>query len=53
MGLAENGVGWALDEHNESLISDSMKSKVADLTNKVKSGSIIVHNYTDDNNCPS
>ena len=53
MGLAENGVGWALDEHNASLITDSMKSKVADLTSKVKSGSIVVHNYTDDNNCPS
>ncbi len=28
LGLAEDGVGWALDEHNESLITDEMKSKV-------------------------
>ena len=34
LGLAEDGVGWALDEHNESLISDEMKSKVEAKTKK-------------------
>ena len=53
LGLAEDGVGWALDEHNASLVSDAMKSKVTDLSNKVKSGSIKVHDYMSDNNCPS
>ena len=53
LGLAEDGVGWALDEHNASLVSDSMKSKVTDLSDKVKSGSIKVHDYMSDNNCPS
>ena len=28
LGLAEDGVGWALDEHNASLITDDMKAKV-------------------------
>ena len=53
LGLAEDGVGWALDDNNASLISDAMKSKVDDLSDKVKSGSIKVHDYMSDNNCPS
>ena len=28
LGLAEDGVGWALDEHNQDLVSASMKGKV-------------------------
>ena len=28
LGLAEDGVGWSLDEHNASLITDDMKAKV-------------------------
>jgi F-type H+-transporting ATPase subunit beta len=53
LGLAEDGVGWALDDNNASLITDAMKSKVNDLSDKVKSGSIKVHDYMSDNNCPS
>ena len=53
LGLAEDGVGWALDEHNEPLISDVMKSTINGLSDKVKSGSIKVHDYMSDNNCPS
>ena len=53
LGLAEDGVGWALDEHNESLITDVMKSTINGLSDKVKSGSIKVHDYMSDNNCPS
>ena len=30
LGLAEGGVGWSLDENNESLISDEMKAAVAE-----------------------
>ena len=53
LGLAEDGVGWALDEHNESLISDVMKSTINGLSDKVKRASIKVHDYMSDNNCPS
>ena len=28
LGLAEDGVGWALDEHNEALISAEMAQQV-------------------------
>ncbi|OED36259.1 BMP family ABC transporter substrate-binding protein [Chromatiales bacterium (ex Bugula neritina AB1)] len=51
LGLAEEGVGWALDEHNASLISDDMKAKVEEISAMIKSGDIKVHDYTSDNTC--
>ena len=41
-GLAEDGVGWALDEHNASLITDEMKSKVEQARKDIISGKITV-----------
>ena len=52
LGLAEDGVGWALDEHNAKLVSSAMKSKVEQVRKGIISGSIKVHNYMDDNKCP-
>jgi basic membrane protein A len=52
LGLAEEGVGWALDEHNQSLITDEMKAKVEDAQAKIASGEIEVHDYMADNSCP-
>lgn len=51
LGLAEDGVGWALDEHNESLISDEMKAAVAAASEGILSGKIAVHDYMADNSC--
>lgn len=51
LGLAEDGVGWALDEHNESLISDDMKATVEEAAAKIVAGELSVHDYTADNNC--
>ena len=51
LGLAEEGVGWALDEHNESLITDEMKAALEDASAKIVSGDISVHDYTTDNAC--
>ena len=51
LGLAEDGVGWALDEHNEALISADMKAQVEELSAKIKSGEIVVHDYTSDDSC--
>ena len=51
LGLAEEGVGWALDEHNESLITGEMKAKVDEVSEMIKSGEISVHDYTSDNTC--
>ena len=51
LGLAEGGVGWALDEHNASLISDAMKSQI-DGGADIVAGKIQVHDYCSDNACP-
>lgn len=51
LGLAEEGVGWALDEHNESLITDDMKAAVDDVAAKIVAGDLSVHDYTTDNAC--
>ena len=53
LGLKEDGVGWAYDKHNKSLITDVMKSTINGLSDKVKSGAIKVHDYMSDNNCPA
>ena len=42
LGLAEDGVGWALDEHNESLISADMKTAVEQAKADIISGKINV-----------
>ncbi len=51
LGLAENGVGWALDEHNEALISDEMKAAAEAATAAIVAGDIAVHDYMSDNSC--
>ncbi len=53
MGLANGGVGWALDEYNKDLITDEMKAKVEELSAKIQSGEIVVHDYTTDSSCPA
>jgi len=52
LGLNEGGVGWSLDEHNESLISDEMKAAVEQASEDIKSGKIQVHDYMSDSSCP-
>ena len=52
LGLAEGGVGWALDEHNAALITPEMKAAVEDAAAKIVSGEIVVHDYMTDNACP-
>jgi basic membrane protein A len=53
LGLAENGVGYSLDEHNASLIDDATKAAVDDFSAKIQSGEITVHDYTTDSTCPA
>lgn len=52
MNLANGGVGWALDEHNDALVSAEMRAAVADATAKIISGEVVVHDYMSDNTCP-
>ena len=52
LGLAEDGVGYALDEHNDSLISDDVKASVAAAREQIIAGDIMVHDYASDDSCP-
>jgi basic membrane protein A and related proteins len=51
-GLEEDGVGYALDENNESLITAEMSEAVEKAKADIISGAITVHNYLEDNSCP-
>ena len=51
LGLSEEGVGWALDENNESLISEDMAAAVNAAREAIIAGDINVHDYTSDNTC--
>jgi basic membrane protein A and related proteins len=51
LGLKEGGVDWALDQHNEKLISPEMKTKVDQAKADIISGKIKVHDYMSDNTC--
>ena len=53
LGLAEDGVGWALDENNEALITDDMKAAIEAAKAEIVAGNIEVHDYRSDNSCPN
>jgi basic membrane protein A len=53
MTLANGGVGYALDEHNASLVSDEMKASVDAAAAKIADGSLAVHDYTSSDSCPA
>lgn len=52
LGLAEDGVGYALDDNNKALVSADMLAKVDAAKADIISGKIAVHDYTTDNKCP-
>ncbi|MCB2143735.1 MAG: BMP family ABC transporter substrate-binding protein, partial [Rhodobacteraceae bacterium] len=53
MGLANDGVGYAMDENNASLVTPEMAAAVDDAAGKIKSGELQVHDYMTDNTCPA
>ncbi|MBK8439448.1 MAG: BMP family ABC transporter substrate-binding protein [Rhodobacter sp.] len=53
MGLANDGVGYAMDEHNAALVTPEMQAAVEDAAAKIKSGEIVVHDYMTDDTCPA
>ncbi len=52
MGLADDGVGYALDEHNASLITDEMQAAVDEARQKIIDGEIEVTAYYTNDSCP-
>ncbi|MDB2608416.1 BMP family ABC transporter substrate-binding protein, partial [Planktomarina temperata] len=53
MGVANGGVGYALDEFNASLVSADMQSAVEAAAAAITAGSLSVHDYTSDETCPA
>ena len=45
LGVAEGGVGWALDEHNRSLITSEMEARIEQARKDIVSGKITVNGY--------
>jgi basic membrane protein A and related proteins len=52
MDLASEGVGYALDEYNESLITDEMRAAVDAAAKQIIAGDLVVHDYMSDDTCP-
>jgi basic membrane protein A len=52
LGLAQEGVGWALDDNNKALITPDMKTKVDTATSDIVTGKTKVHDYMSDSTCP-
>jgi basic membrane protein A len=53
MGLANDGVGYALDEFNAELVSDEMKAAVDAAREKIINGDLEVVAYYTNDSCPA
>jgi basic membrane protein A len=53
MGLAEEGVGVAMDDNNAALVSDDMKAAVDKARQDIIDGNIAVVSYYENDNCPA
>ena len=53
LGLAEDGVGAAMDDNNAPLVTDEMKAAVEAATADIISGKVSVHDFRDDKKCPA
>ncbi|MEM9431479.1 MAG: BMP family ABC transporter substrate-binding protein [Pseudomonadota bacterium] len=52
LGVAEEGVGYSIDEFNETLLSEEMLASVEEAKAAIIAGNIAVHDYTTDDSCP-
>lgn len=52
LGLAEDGVGYAMDDNNKTLVTAEMQAAAEKAKADIISGAIVVHDYTTDNKCP-
>lgn len=53
LGLAQDGVGYAVDDNNKDLLTDDILAAVEEAKAKIISGEIVVHDYMSDNTCPA
>ncbi len=52
LGLKQGGVGVAMDQYNQSLITPEMKARVEQARADIIAGKVQVHDYMTDNTCP-
>ncbi len=52
MGLAQDGVGYAMDDNNKSLVTPEMTAAVEKAKADIIAGTVKVHDYMSDNKCP-
>ncbi len=52
LGLAEDGVGYAVDDNNKPLLTPEMTAAAEKAKADIIAGTIKVHDYTTDNTCP-
>lgn len=53
MDLSNGGVGYAVDEFNEALITEEMTAALTAAQAAIVAGEITVHNYNSDESCPA
>jgi len=53
MNIANEGVGYAMDDNNAELVSTDMQSAVDAAAAKISGGELAVHDYTSDDSCPA
>ncbi|MFK7752352.1 MAG: BMP family protein [Sedimentitalea sp.] len=53
MSLANEGVGYAMDDNNASLVSADMQAAVDSASMKIAGGTLKVHDYMSDDSCPA
>jgi len=53
MDLSNGGVGYAVDEFNEALITEEMTAALTAAEAAIVAGEISVHNYNSDETCPA
>jgi basic membrane protein A and related proteins len=52
LGLKEGGVDYAMDDNNKDLVTPEMKAAAEKAKADIIAGTVKVHDYTEDNNCP-
>lgn len=52
LGLQDDGVGYAVDENNEALLTDEMTAAVEEAKQKIIDGEIEVVSYYENDSCP-
>jgi basic membrane protein A and related proteins len=52
LGLKEDGVGYAVDDNNKALLTPEMIAAVEKAKADIIAGTVKVHDYMSDSNCP-